>query len=525
MKPGFRADYLVLSPPVTTPSEPPSGAFLLAGGLKARGFTAPLLDLSLEFYEHVLEHTQGTDAVRALSYLKSSVAGFTPSKHRTAVGILHSALKSATSKLKGWKLTLMDLTPPCDPHSPEEITRLCESGGAPFQAFWEESLGHRLDELRPRKVLVSVAYLSQLGAAIDLCRFLRARKASFTTGGSLLNSLGLTGRGSHLLARALGPVLRGDGSALVGEPPGTFLKRVIAPDHAGSEAYFSPGPVVPFSLSSGCCWSRCLFCPDKGAQFESHGMESLEEFLSSIPRAPGRRPVLHLLDSALPPGLLERALPAIRSSRAAFFGFARPSRSLIEVCPPEELADSGCLMLQLGLESGSDRVLEKYRKGFCAVESKQVVEDLASAGIRTYVYLLFGLPSETDEDREATVAMVSKLGESVDFLNLSLFNLPRSSELALRAGDFGIEMLPDSGREAPDRIALYSEFTVDGRIPRREARLYLSRYASRQPDFHRAIVDTPRWLRAAHPAQMILPGRRPPFEAPEEPLPGPGSGP
>jgi hypothetical protein len=504
------ADFLVLSPPVTTPAEPPSGAYLLAGGLRARGYSAPLLDLSLEFYERVLGSAPGTDVQRALGYLRSAVDGFDPSRHRTAVGILHSALKSAQQDLSGWKLTLMDFTPPCDPHNPEAILRLCESGGSPLDQFWEEALEGRLDDLRPGKVLVSVAYLSQLAAAVDLCLFLRKKGVDYCTGGSLLNSLGLTGRGSHLLERALGPVMRGDGSELAKEPPGEFLRRIVAPENLSASPYYSPSPVVPFTLSSGCCWSKCLFCPDRGVLFRSWGEDSLSRFLSSVPSPPGMRNVLHLLDSALPPGLLADALPAIRSSGVDFFGFARPSRALLEACPPEELACSGCLMLQLGAESGSDRILERYAKGFTATESTEVVEALASAGVRTYLYLLFGLPCETDEDRESTVAMIEGLGSSVDFLNLSLFNLPRSSALAQRAGEFGVTLLPDSEREEPDRIALYTEFMVGGRIPRREARLFLSRVASRRPEFRRAMTNTPKWLRAAHPAQMLIPGRRPP---------------
>jgi radical SAM superfamily enzyme YgiQ (UPF0313 family) len=154
-------------------------------------------------------------------------------------------------------------------------------------------------------------------------------------------------------------------------------------------------------------------------------------------------------------------------------------------------------------------MLERYGKGFDVREWTEVVRALASAGVKTYLYLLFGLPGETEPDRMATVDSISDLRGSVDFLNLSLFNLPRFCELADRAAEFGIDLLPSSSRHADERIALYSEFTEGERVPRREARLFLSRVASRQPEFRRVMVNTPRWFRAAHPAQMLLPGRRP----------------
>ncbi len=510
---GGGADFLVISPPVTTPSEPPSGAFLLAGALKARGFSAPLLDLSLEFFDRLFAGMSGANNISSsLACLRNSREGFTPSRHRTASGVLHSALVRSRCDLGGWKPTLMDLAPPCDPHSPLEMLALSRSGGNPFEPLWSYAMDV-IASVQPHRILVSVSYLSQLAAAIDLCVYLEGRGVRPEVGGSLPNSLRTTGTGAGLLERAFPSVAYGDGSCLVGEEPGTMLSRVVYPDMQGDTDWISPHPVIPFTLSTGCWWNRCLFCPDRDTPWSASGAESLGMFLDSIPRFAGRRPVLHLLDSAVPPAALRRALPVLKSSGAAFFCFARPGRELLESCPPGELADSGCLLLQLGAESASAGLLGRYGKGFGPDEWEMVTREVASGGIRTYLYLLFGLPGETGADRSLTVERIASLGDSVDFLNLSIFNLPRNCELASRADEFGMELPPRSGRGADGRIALYSEFTEGGVAPRREARLFLAGEAAGEPAFRSAALRTPRWFRAAHPAMMRSPSRVPVMKA------------
>ena len=162
-------------------------------------------------------------------------------------------------------------------------------------------------------------------------------------------------------------------------------------------------------------------------------------------------------------------------------------------------------MLQLGAEGGSRSLLDRYDKGLDPIEMVRVLRATAEAGIRTYLYLLFGLPGETEEDRLATLELVAANADAVDFLNLSLFNLPRLSELTERAAEFGIEL---SDFPLDGRLQLYRPFTVGGEPPRVAARRFLASRFKRDPRIRPALLRTPRWLRAAHMALMKVEGRR-----------------
>ncbi|MEI9479378.1 MAG: radical SAM protein, partial [Deltaproteobacteria bacterium] len=88
------------------------------------------------------------------------------------------------------------------------------------------------------------------------------------------------------------------------------------------------------------------------------------------------------------------------------------------------LRQSGCIMLELGLESGEQDVLDRLQKGVCVDEASLALRALKKAGIATYVYLLFGTPPEGLEEARKTLEFVVTHHEDIDFLNVAIFNLP-----------------------------------------------------------------------------------------------------
>jgi hypothetical protein len=508
--------FLILSPPVITPAEPPAGPFLLAAALTARGIEAASMDLSLAFINRLLRDApegRGCPPVpAALEYLCGSSAGYDAHLHRTASGIIGSAVGRYSAAFPGWRLTLMDSLPPCDPHSPSELQRLCTSNArTPFAGVWEEELDPVLLQMKPREVLISLSYLSQLPAAVDLQRHLASRGIRPMVGGSLPRSLALSGDGVDLLASVFPGLTTGDGSELAGGGA-PLLSRLAWPGPLGmDQRYISARPVIPFALSTGCWWDRCLFCPDRGREHSIIGRDTLEGFLSTVPHEiMARKPLLHFLDSAIPPSAFAWLPDVMEGTGASWFGFVRPTGHLLH--PEgllERLAGSGCAMLQTGVESGSPRILDGFRKGLDPSTAVQVLRLSAEAGIRNYVYLLFGLPGETAEDRELTLRLIEETSGSIDFLNTSVFNLPWNSELTSRAAEYGIE--PGDFDAPAHAVRLYRPFTCEAGNPRSEARTFLRERLAVHPAASAALGRTPRWFRGSHMAMMRLPGRRDPL--------------
>jgi radical SAM superfamily enzyme YgiQ (UPF0313 family) len=131
------------------------------------------------------------------------------------------------------------------------------------------------------------------------------------------------------------------------------------------------------------------------------------------------------LDNAIQPALL-KAL-ADEPIGAPWYGFVRFERQLEDPSFCNRLRQSGCTLLKIGLESGEQAVLDALAKGTRLDAASTILTNLKTAGIASYVYLLFGTPAEDRLAAERTLAFTVEHSDRIDFLNLAVFNLPVNS--------------------------------------------------------------------------------------------------
>jgi radical SAM superfamily enzyme YgiQ (UPF0313 family) len=189
------------------------------------------------------------------------------------------------------------------------------------------------------------------------------------------------------------------------------------------DRYCAPGRIIPYSASQGCYWQQCLFCPERAEDNDYSPMTPKEAALQMQELCRGYSPaLLHLLDNAISPALLAQLVRT--PPGAPWYGFARVTPELQDTGFCRALRQSGCVMLQLGLESGSDRVLDEMNKGITSAEASRALRCLDAAGIATYVYLLFGTPWESEREAQQTMDFTAEHAPLIDFLNIAIFNMP-----------------------------------------------------------------------------------------------------
>ena len=94
----------------------------------------------------------------------------------------------------------------------------------------------------------------------------------------------------------------------------------------------------------------------------------------------------------------------------------------------EEMAASGCLEIRYGIESGSDRVLSRIRKGFTSAEAVEVVSRAVPMFPRVDAFYVWGFPFETLEDfYQSVFQMVSFRSLGVRLLPSLLSLLPQTA--------------------------------------------------------------------------------------------------
>jgi radical SAM superfamily enzyme YgiQ (UPF0313 family) len=153
-------------------------------------------------------------------------------------------------------------------------------------------------------------------------------------------------------------------------------------------------------------------------------------------------------------------------------------------------------MLQLGLESGSQRILDAMRKGIDLTEVSRILEVLHGEGIGTYVYVMFGAPGESLEDARMTAAFVARHAGWIDFLNCAILNLPRGQE-----DELAVEPFPFSGNDSD--LSLYTDFRNPEGMDRRGARRFLEREFKRQPAIAPILRRDPPAFTSSHAALFL----------------------
>jgi hypothetical protein len=236
------------------------------------------------------------------------------------------------------------------------------------------------------------------------------------------------------------------------------------------DAYLSPGVVVPYAASHGCYWQKCRFCPDfaEGSCYEAKPAREAVAEIDQLIQA--HDPVLvHLLDSAISPVLLREL--ADSRLQIPWYGFARFEKDLEDFDFCVALRRSGCVMLKLGLESGSSRVLEQLHKGLDLVRASRILANLQRAGIGAYVYLLFGTPAETESEALLTLEFVRTHWRAITYLNLAIFNMPVCSP---EAADL-------KNRFSDGDLSIYCDFVHPQGWDRKAVRSFLQKRFRKDP--------------------------------------------
>ena len=433
---------LLIHPPVIRPCEPPPGIAKLAGALKRHSIEYNIIDANLEGLQFICQSPLAahdtwtrravTRVGRNLEALMQTAAYQNLDRYKQAVFELNRVLtmqdRSVSHEVSLANYQDRNLSPVMS----NDLIRAFEFPEKnPFFPYFEKRLKEILENDHPGLAGFSLNFLSQALCTFAMIGTLRRLDPTvrIILGGGLITSWMrrpgwrnpfegvidelVAGEGERALLSILGV------ACAAGSNPSDFGQFLALP-------YLSPGFILPYSASSGCYWRRCAFCPERAEANPyrpirpARALSYLKSLICSL------RPVLvHFTDNALSPALLKALCrePCV----TPWYGFVRITQHLTDPEFCKALKRSGCVMLQIGLESGSQKVLDSFCKGIDLKIAQKALENLKHAGIAAYVYLLFGTPWETESDAAKTLDFTVKNSDFITFLNLAIFNLPAVS--------------------------------------------------------------------------------------------------
>ena len=205
---------------------------------------------------------------------------------------------------------------------------------------------------------------------------------------------------------------------LVGTPDYSDLKlgqyisviEVANPMHS----LWSDGRWNKLTLAHGCYWGKCTFCDislDYIKNYDPSKAALICDRIETIIAQTGETG-FHFVDEAAPPALMRDVALEILRRRLAITWWTniRFEKSFsADLCRLLKL--SGCIAVSGGIEVASDRLLKLIDKGVDLQQLANVTANFTQAGIMVHAYLMYGFPSQTDQETINSLEVVRQLFE------------------------------------------------------------------------------------------------------------------
>jgi len=196
-------------------------------------------------------------------------------------------------------------------------------------------------------------------------------------------------------------------------PPGMFKRY--------ETRYCRAYPATPIILTRG-CRSHCTFCLQANSSFRKRPIESIISEIEVLRSEYGLKE-FHVLDDNCAydedfiisfcerlilchPGILWRIPGGICVNSINH-----------EVCT--KMAKSGCYEVWIGIESGSQKILNAMRKGITVDRIRAAISLVKKSGMKAGGFFILGYPGESSEDRRQTLLLALSL--PLDYVKFTIF--------------------------------------------------------------------------------------------------------
>jgi len=446
---------LLVFPPPSSPTYIPLGIATLSAWIRRflPSVSVSVLDLNIALWERII--ATRPDFQEAAAFMKSGAVFFDRVTYQQATAMInrvsdkvHKAVDQARDWLEqkaGTSAIEASLFQTAQQIRCEPYDMVGFSVMFPLQLYYALALAKMLKDLGGPPVVLGGASIS----AVDRKELLSACP--------WIDAL-VAGEGERSFAdwlqqkdpASIGGLVWRRGSTITVNPKSatTTLNEVPPPDFSGFELrrYLNPEPVLPVVFSRGCQWRKCRFCahnfPFSG--YRTKRYQQIVDELTCLQREYGCRH-FYCADQYVNPQdgwrLAEAILEAGLDIRYHVMG--RPSAEY-HAALLSRMHQSGCRWISWGIETASDRLLELCNKGTKAAEIVQVLRDAHRCGISNLAMMIFGLPTSSDEDLEATLNFYDQIRAEVDAFTTSRFQLFARTGFASDPGRYGLKI---TGRE------------------------------------------------------------------------------
>jgi hypothetical protein len=415
---------LLIKPPFFSPWTPPLGIALISAYLKGHGYEVDCFDFNPDSklwgthhqYFAVLQSKDGVSKREGYSKL-----WWVLNAHMLA----HANGANASEITRVLKSVVPLYRLPCDDALIQELL--------PIVDRYFERLAELIDniDLSDVKLVGTSTYSTSLASSLFFLRRIKERFPQVITvigGGVFADDLAfgsdnlqtlvdeysfidhvILGEGELLLHRLLEGELAGERVISISSIKGQTLnmKEVPLPDFSDFNLDRYQHLTIEGARS---CPFQCKFCSET-VQWGDYRKKSQGQLADQVVQLSQRyrNRSFFMGDSLMNPYIAGFASDLLeRQSDILYDGYLRADKPVADHKRVKEWARSGLYRVRLGIESGSEHVLQMMDKMTTPATISAVLKSLADAGVRTTTYWIVGYPGETKEDFQETLDFIAE---------------------------------------------------------------------------------------------------------------------
>ena len=197
------------------------------------------------------------------------------------------------------------------------------------------------------------------------------------------------------------------------------LKGAVPPDL--SDLNIRKYSHLPGTVSFSCPY-KCSFCNEvqfRGKYRKRDNKEAVEEMVKlysavELNNVNSGHQLFFMTDSLMNPIIDDLADELLKRNVSLYYdGYYKVDKAAADLDNTFRWRKSGLYRVRLGVESGSQKVLDLMRKGISPELIRGAVTSFALAGVKTTTYWVIGHPGESEEDFQMTLDLVTELKNSI----------------------------------------------------------------------------------------------------------------
>jgi radical SAM superfamily enzyme YgiQ (UPF0313 family) len=206
---------------------------------------------------------------------------------------------------------------------------------------------------------------------------------------------------------------------------------------------WSDGRWNKLTLAHGCYWGKCTFCDtslDYIKRYQPVSAAILCDRIEELIAQTGENG-FHFVDEAAPPALLRDLSIEIlrRNLKVTWWTNIRFEQKFTSDLA-KLMKMAGCIAISGGLEVASDRLLERIKKGVSIEKVSKVTQSLTEAGIMVHAYLMYGFPTQTEQETVDSLEVVRQLFSAgiIQSAYWHRFSMTAHSPIGIDPQSFGV---------------------------------------------------------------------------------------